>query len=396
MSEPYLTLKPGREKSLHRRHPWVFSGAIASVTGDPAPGATVQVRDSKGRALALAAWSPSSQIRARVWTQDTDARIDAAFLRQGLERAIAGRGELATASQGACRLVYGASDGLPGLIVDRYADFLVLQSLTTGVEAHKATLASLLLELTGARGVYERSDVDVRKKEGLEPTTGVLLGDAPPPRVTIHEDGRALEVDIYQGHKTGYYLDQRENRSWLGRYAQGAQVLNAFSYSGGFSVSALQAGAAHVTNLDASQPALDQAQRHLEINGLDGARAQQLRGDAFKQLRAWHKEGRQFDVIVLDPPRFVDNKASLNRASRGYKDINLQACKLLRPGGTLLTFSCSGLMPAPLFQKIVADAMLDAHRDGQILRWLTQAPDHPVAAHFPESAYLKGLICRVY
>jgi 23S rRNA (cytosine1962-C5)-methyltransferase len=392
-----VTLKPEREKSLQRRHPWIFSGAIAAVKGEPASGETVQICARNGQPLALAAWSPRSQISAQIWSFDPREAIDAAFFRARIQRAVAARGELATAPQGACRLIYGASDGLPGLIVDRYDDWLVFQSLAAGAERWKDTLVDLLREEIPCRGIYERSDVDVRQKEGLPQTTGLRWGEELPRHIEIVEEGtRRLEVDPYEGHKTGYYLDQRENRSWLGRYAAGAEVLNAFSYTGGFSVAALQGGAARVTNLDSSAPALEQAARHIAINGLDEGRAEHLRGDAFQQLRAWQREGRGFDVVVLDPPRFVDNRASLPRASRGYKDINLQAAKLVRPGGYLFTFSCSGLMPADLFQKIVADALLDAGREGHLLRWLTQGPDHPVSASFPEAAYLKGLVCRVW
>ncbi len=392
---PTLFLKPGREKSLLRRHPWVFAGAVAHVEGKPAAGATVALRAANGAFLAWAACSPASQLVARVWSFEERDAIDAAWFQERLRRAWQRRAAALAEPEGAARLVYAESDGLPGLIVDRYADRLVCQFLTAGVEAWRGPLVEALAALHPCAGIYERSDAEVRAKEGLAPRTGVLTGDAPPETVTIREGASRYLVDLAAGHKTGFYLDQRVNRAALAGWARDAEVLNAFAYTGGFGVAALQGGARHVVNLDTSRPALELAARNLALNDLDPARAEQAEGDVFTVLRGYRDRGRQFDLIVLDPPKFVESRVQLERGCRGYKDINLLAFKLLRPGGVLFTFSCSGLVDRSLFEKIVADAALDARRDAQVVTWLTQAPDHPVLLSFPEAAYLKGLVCRV-
>lgn len=392
-----IVLAPGREKSLHRRHPWVFSGAIARIEGDPPTGATVDIVDSRSRWIARGAWSPRSQIAARVWSFDPEEAIDAAFFRRRLQRALATRQRDPARSDGnAGRLVNAESDGLPGVIVDRYADWLVCQFGSAGAEHWRDTLVGELIALLPCRGIFERSDLDVRAKEGLEERSGVLHGEAPPELVEIHQhDGRFL-VDLRHGHKTGFYLDQRDNRRLLAAYCADAEVLNAFCYSGAFAVTALRAGARHVTNIDSAAAALELAGRNLALNGCPDDRYSLVEANVFQELRRLRAEDRRFDLIVLDPPRFVDSRARLNRAARGYKDINLLACQLLRPGGVLVTFSCSGLLEPALFQKIVADAALDAGREAQILHRLAQAADHPVLLSFPEGAYLKGLICRVW
>lgn len=393
---PALTLKPQREKSLLRRHPWVFSGAVAEVRGDPSPGATVDVVAADGSWLARAAYSPHSQIVARVWTFDAAEEIEAPFFRARLERAVALRqalGLIAPAS--AVRLVNAESDGLPGLVVDRYGDFLVCHFLSAGAEAWKRTIVDEMQALPPCAGVYERSDVEVREKEGLPRVTGVLAGEPPPERVLIEENGARFWIDLRHGHKTGFYLDQRDNRALLTRYAPGREVLNGFAYSGGFGVMALLGGAAHVTNVETSAAALELARLNVDVNGLDPARLTNTEGDVFAVLRQYRDARRQFDLIVLDPPKFAESRHQVERAARGYKDINLLAFKLLRPGGVLFTFSCSGAVEAALFQKIVADAALDAGREAHIVQRLTQAADHPVALNFPEGEYLKGLVCRV-
>jgi len=391
-----IRLKQGREKSLKRRHPWVFSGAIDSVEGHPAPGETVDVIDSHGRLLACGAWSPESQIRVRIWTFEVHQSVDRGLFRSLLERAIRGRKELLEAGdQDACRLVNAESDGLPGIIVDRYGEFLSCQFLTAGAERWKQEIASLLAELVPCKGIYERSDADVRSKEGLSSSTGLLFGQEPPLLLPIREGACKYLVDIKNGHKTGYYLDQRDSRALVASKAAGKDVLNCFAYTGGFGLACLQAGAKSVVNIEASGAAIEVSRRNLELNGLDETRAEHIEGDVFKLLRQFRDEGRTFDLIVLDPPKFAESKGQLERACRGYKDINLLACKLLRQGGLLFTFSCSGLMTPDLFQKIVADAALDAGRSGQILRRLGQAPDHPTALEFPEGTYLKGLLCRI-
>ena len=392
-----ITLKPKREKSLLRRHPWVFTGAVAKIQGNAQFGETVEVLSAQGQHLGWGAYSPQSQIVVRMWSFDPAEEISPSFFRSRLQRAIAGRQSLtASESLTAYRLVNAESDGLPGLIVDRYDRFLVCQFLAAGTEYWKQEIVKQLADLVPCAGIYERSDADVRSKEGLTECTGVLIGEAPPELVEIREGDLRFLVDLRQGHKTGFYLDQRENRQILAEYAPGVDVLNCFAYTGGFGLYALQAGANSVTNIETSSSALQVLQQQVELNELDAARMEQIEGDVFKILRQFRDAGRQFDVVVLDPPKFAESRRQLTGASRGYKDINLLAFKLIRPGGILLTFSCSGLMTPDLFQKIVADAALDANRDVQILRWLSQATDHPVAVNFPEGQYLKGFVCQVW
>jgi len=392
---PTLTLKPGREKSLLRRHPWIFSGGVARVEGDPQPGATIDLLSANGQFLARAAYSPTSQIRARVWTFDPDEQVDANFFRKRLLNAISARDTWYLARDtDAFRLVHAESDGLPGLIVDRYANTLVLQSLTAGSEYWKNTLADLLLELTGLQQIYERSDADVRELEGLSPKVGPLRGSINHSSLTITENSLKFSVNLATGHKTGFYLDQRLNRFLVRGLADGRDVLDCFCYTGGFSVNALAGGANSVLSVDASADALDLCRENVALNSLPGERHSLLEGDVFVLLRKFRDEARSFDLIVLDPPKFAPTAAQAEKAARGYKDINLLAFKLLRPGGLLVTFSCSGGVDAALFQKIVASAALDAGTNASILEHLEQAADHPVALQFPEGAYLKGLVCR--
>ena len=397
-------LKKGRERALENRHPWIFDGAIARVQGEPQPGDLVDVVDSAGAFRGRGYYNSHSQITVRILTWDRDEMIDAAFWRRRLAASIARRQMLPSLeSCTAYRLVYAESDGLPGLIVDRYGDWLVLQSLTAGIERWKDRLARLLVELLEPKGVYERSDADVRPREGLADVVGVLAGEAPqsdPPGgasapVRIGENGRRFIVDIAQGHKTGFYLDQRDNRERVARYCEGAEVLNAFAYTGGFGVYAGTAGASRVTNLDSSAEALALAAENMALNGIAADRVESIQGDAFAILRTMRDQARRFDVIVLDPPKFAFSRAQVRSATRGYKDINLQAMHLLRPGGILVTFSCSGAVDETLFQKVIFGASLDAGRDVSILERLSQASDHPVLLTFPEGAYLKGFVCQV-
>jgi len=390
-------LKQGRERALAKRHPWVFSGAIARVDGPAAPGDLAQVVDAGGLLRASGYYNPRSQIAVRILSFDPEECIDRAFFRRRLEGAIARRQSLpALAETNACRLVNAESDGLPGLIVDCYDDWLVVQSLTAGMDALKGSIVELLMEMLEPRGIYERSDVDVRQREGLGARVGPMLGETPREPVMIQEGTRFFRADLLHGHKTGFYLDQRQNRSRVAAYCMGAEVLNGFSYTGGFGVYAATAGATFVVNLDSSAEALRLADEHMTLNGVEPGQYESIVGDAFQVLRTMRDQGRRFDVIVLDPPKFAFSQAQLPSATRGYKDINLQALHLLRPDGILATFSCSGAVDEALFQKIVFGAALDAHREVQILERLTQAPDHPVLLTFPEAAYLKGLVCRVY
>jgi 23S rRNA (cytosine1962-C5)-methyltransferase len=388
-----LFLKPGRDKSLKRRHPWVFSGAIAKVEGEPASGETVEVRSDAGERLALAAYSPQSQIRARVWSW-SDEPIDASFFTRRIADAAAARAELGlTDASDAMRLVHGESDGLPGVIADRYGDTAVLQVLSAGAERWREAIADALCALPGIERVWERSDADVRELEGLKPRSGLLRGHPLPGAPVIREHGLKFTVEVDAGHKTGFYLDQRDNRLLLRRLTRGRDVLDCFSYTGGFALNALHGGARSVLAVDSSVLALDTARANAKLNDL--AEAEYLEADVFQSLRRFRDGGRTFDVIVLDPPKFAPTAAHAEKASRAYKDINLLAFKLLRPGGFLMTFSCSGGVSPDLFQKIVAGAALDGHVDSRIEAWLHASADHPVALNFPESQYLKGLLCRV-
>ena len=388
-----VTLKPGREKSLLRRHPWIFSGAIQQVDGNPASGTTVDLLSFNGQFLARASYSPNSQIRARVWTFE-DEPVDKEFFRRKIRAAMVQRSTFqVSGSSNGCRLIYAESDGIPGLIVDRYGDVLVLQSLTAGAEYWKETFADLLLEETGCAVLYERSDADVRELEGLFPHTGVLRGALSSFIFPITENDLQFNVNFASGHKTGFYLDQRVNRLRVRELAKGRDVLDCFCYTGGFSVNALAGGAKSVLSVDSSGDALTLCKENVALNNLPADRHTALEGDVFQLLRKFRDENRSFDMIVLDPPKFAPTAAHAEKATRAYKDINLLAFKLLRSGGILVTFSCSGGVDAGLFQKIVAGAALDAGSDAQIIQHLSQAPDHPVSLHFPEGAYLKGLVC---
>ncbi len=385
-----LRLRPGKERSLLRRHPWIFESAIAKGGGDS--GETVRVESADGRFLAWAAFSPTSRIRARAWSFDEAQRIDAAFFSGAVDRAVRARQRFSIESDGV-RLVHGESDGLPGLIVDRYGDTLVAQFTSAGTERWKAVLADALLAATGLTKLYERSDASVRQLEGLEPATGWLRGDGPT-ELSIREHGWRLTLDIAEGHKTGFYLDQRDSRhrfSEAVRRLGARSVLNCYCYTGGFTVAALAGGAEHVTSIDSSGPALERARAHAALNGFDAGRTEFLDADVNASLRRFIQEGRRFDAIVLDPPKFAPTVAHAERAARAYKDINRLGLQLLAPGGLLYTFSCSGGISADLFHKIVASAGADAGVDGYILERLGGAPDHPMTLEFPEGEYLKGL-----
>lgn len=387
-----LILKPGREKSLKRRHPWVFSGAVERVQGNPSMGDTVTVQSREGEFLGWAGFNPNSQIVGRIWSFDPKVRIDRDFFSRRIAAAV--RARPLPADTNAWRLVHGESDGLPGLVVDRYDRTLVVQITTAGAEFWRETLADVLVEVTGVQDVLERSDVDVRELEQLPPRVGVMRGAVPDAPVAIRENGLLLGADLWHGHKTGFYLDQRDNRALTRSLAQGAEVLNCFCYTGGMSVSALAGGAARVLSIDSSGPALALAAENVARNALPSDRAEWMEADVFQALRQLRDRGQSFSLIVLDPPKFAPTAHHAEKATRAYKDINLLAFKLLRPGGHLMTYSCSGGVSADLFQKVVAGAALDAGADAQILRRLGPGTDHPVSVHFPEGDYLKGLLLR--
>ncbi len=386
-----IKLREGKERSLLRRHPWVFEGSIAKGKADF--GETVRVESAGGDFLCWAAYSPSSSIKLRAWSFDEAERIDAAFFGRRIAAALAFRARLAIDSNGQ-RLIHGEADGLPGLIVDRYADTLVAQFLAAGTEQWKGVIADALLAATGLTRLFERSDSGVRQLEGLTPVKGWVRGEGAT-EVELHESSWKLKLDVAEGHKTGYYLDQRDNRREFARWVRqlGAQrVLNCYSYTGGFSVAALAGGATEVTSVDSSGPALARATEHVTLNGFNPAHHQALDADVNATLRGFIKEGRQFDAIVLDPPKFAPSAAHAERASRAYKDINRLGLRLLAPGGLLCTYSCSGGVGPELFHKIVAGAGMDAGIDAYIVDRVGAAPDHPQTLVFPEGEYLKGLL----
>jgi 23S rRNA (cytosine1962-C5)-methyltransferase len=388
-----VRLRPGKERSLLRRHPWVFEGSVAGGKADP--GETVRVEASDGQFLAWAAYSPMSSIRLRAWSFDERERIEPAFFARRIAAAVEMRRRLPIASDG-LRLVHGESDGLPGLVVDRYADVLSAQFLSAGVERWKGVIADALMAASGAARLFERSDTSSRGREGLAPATGWLRGgDGAATAVTIREHGWQLGLDVAAGHKTGFYLDQRDNRKFFAdtvRHFGFERILNCYAYTGGFSVAALAGGAAHVTAIDSSAPALAEATANVARNGFDAARHDAVDADVNQSLRGHLEAGRSFDAIVLDPPKLAPTVAHAERAARAYKDINRLALQLLRPGGALFTFSCSGGIGVDLFHKIVAGAGLDAGVDGFFYARLGAAPDHPMTVNFPEGEYLKGWV----
>lgn len=390
MNATTLVLKAGREKSLLRRHPWIFNGAIAQVRGDPHPGDTVAVKSAEGAFLAWAAYSPKSQIAARVWSFRQDETVDAGLIGRRLDAALAYRQRLHIDSD-AQRLVYGEADGLPGVVVDRYADVLVLQLTSAGAESWREVLVDLLAERFPEAVIFERSDAEVRHLEGLEPRAGLVRGVLPE-SLQIREHGLRFRVDVARGHKTGFYLDQRDNRHRVAMRARDRDVLNCFAYTGAFTVHALAAGARSVLSVDSSAEALELAREHVALNGLDPTRCAWRTADVFQELRRLRDQGRRFGLIILDPPKFAPTHQMAEKAARGYKDINLTAMKLLEPGGLLATFSCSGGVSAELFQKIVAGAAWDAGAEFRLLTRFGQAADHPVGLDYPEGEYLKGLL----
>lgn len=395
MVEAALFLRAGREKSVLARHPWIFASAIDRVEGDPQLGDTVRVFDSHKTFLAKAAYSPSSQIRARVWTLDEKDTIDRDFIKKRIKASVERRAGLkGSENTNALRLIYGEADGLPGVVVDQYADTLVMQLLSAGAEKFRAGIIDVLQKLLEPEQIYERSDVEIRALEGLQPREGLAWGRPVDHPIQISENGLKYQVDVTAGQKTGFYIDQRRNRQKVFELAKDKQVLNCFCYTGGFTLNALAGGAASVTSVDSSGPALEQLKQNVSLNGLDESKSEIIEGDVFTLLRKFRDQARSFDLVVLDPPKFAPTISQAEKASRAYKDINLLAIKLLKPGGILVTFSCSGGVSRDLFQKIVAGAAFDANVDLRIIDQLSQSPDHPVLVSFPESFYLKGLICE--
>ena len=391
-----IYLNVGREKSLLRKHPWIFSKGINKIKGKPMLGETVDVYDNKENWLAKGAYSPESQIRIRVWSFNENQEIDRQFFFEKLQNAQVRRDwYIKEGGLTGYRLIAGESDGLPGITIDKYDNFIVCQLLRAGADFHRYTLVDCLKELYPQCHIYERSDVDVRKKEGLEPVTGWLTEPQDSTECIIEEHGIKIHVDIATGHKTGFYLDQRDSRLAAGKLAKDKTILNCFSYTSTFALHCAANDAKEVINVDVSQSALDLGKRNLELNGLADKNVSFVKEDVFKLLRRYRDEKRRFDMIILDPPKFVESKAQITGACRGYKDINMLAMQVLNPNGILLTFSCSGLIEGSLFQKAVADVACDAKRSVFLVERLQQAADHPISSNYPEGYYLKGLVCQV-
>lgn len=393
-----LILKKDKEKSLLRRHPWVYDTAVKRVEGKPASGETVAVRAHDGRFLAWAAYSPTSTLRARCWSYREDEEVDAAWFAKKIADAVAARAPLRERTN-AIRLVFGEADQLPGLIVDQYGDYLVTQFQSAGVEAHREIIVDTLIEATGAKGVFDRSDAATRRREGLELRTGLLRGEEPPQEIEISEDGVLYGVDVRVGHKTGFYIDQRESRltaqkvaeAFRRKHGRGMRALNCFCYTGGFSLALLKGGADEVVSVDSSQEALNMAARNARRNGFAEERTKWVCDDVFQALRRYRDAGEHFDLVILDPPKFASSHYHVDRAARAYKDINLNGLRLLAPGGELFTFSCSGAIDVVLFQKIVAGAVIDARVNAWAVGRFGGGEDHPLLMTYPEGEYLKGL-----
>jgi len=391
-----IILKKSADTFIKRKHPWIFSGAIEKVEGNPSNGETVQIFTSNKTLVGSGSFSPSSQIRVRVWSFDPEEKVDVDFFKRKISLALSLREKIIdTSKTNAYRIINAESDELPGLIVDRYADYLVCQFLSAGTEFFKKIMLEILDDIIKPFGIYERSDLEVRTKEGLQPNQGLLKRTIPEDLIEVKENGFKFLVDIKGGHKTGFYIDQRVNRLLVSEFSKGKNILNCFSYTGGFSVYALASVASKITQVEASASAIELSFKNFELNNLDSTLVENINGDVFDVLRKFRDEKRTFDLIILDPPKFTESVSQIQKASRGYKDINLLAIKLLNPGGILFTFSCSGHISPELFQKIVADAALDSGREVKIIKQLTQSSDHPVALNFPEGLYLKGLVCLV-
>lgn len=393
---PSVKLKKGRDKSFNRKHPWIFSGAIDSIKDINTNGETVEIFSGDGKFLGYGSYSLHSQISVRVLSFNPEDQINKDFIQNRIETAAQFRKQIINLeTTNAYRVINAESDSLPGLVVDKYGDFLVCQFLSAGAEFWKKETIEILLNIFNPTGIFERSDVEVREKEGLQQFKGILYGKDPEELIEIIENGNKFLVDINLGHKTGFYLDQRDNRKLLETFSSEGEMLNCFSYTGGFSVYAIKAGASKVVNLDSSLEALSLAETNLTLNGIAPSKYENVQDDVFKYLRKLRDTNKQFDVIILDPPKFAESVSQIEKASRGYKDINLLALKLLKKNGVLFTFSCSGHIVPELFNKIIADAATDAGREVHILKYLTQSPDHAMLTSFPEGLYLKGLVCKV-
>jgi 23S rRNA (cytosine1962-C5)-methyltransferase len=385
-----LHLKADRDRSMKRGHPWILSGAVAKVDGDPQPGDTVRIIAANGTELATASYSPFSALRARVWSFDPTVEITAGFIAETINKAVAQRNVDPELTH-TCRLIFGDADGLPGLTVDRYGEVAVMEINSVGIERWRDAVVSTLMKVDGITCVYERSEGADREREGLTVRNGLAAGVLPA-KIYAIEGNEKYIVNVEEGHKTGFYIDQRDSRKLVASLAPGLRVLNVFGYTGSFGIVAAKNGATSVTTVESSGPALELAKQNAELNGVDVGEV--IEGDAFEVLRRMRDRRAEFDLIILDPPKYSASAKHIERATRKYKDINLVGIKLLAPGGKLMTFSCSQSMDTDLFQKVVAGAAVDAKRDLRIIRRLGQPVDHPVHLHFPESEYLKGLLLQ--
>lgn len=390
-----IILKAGREEALLRQHPWIFSGAIQKIMGGPQPGETITVADAQEKSLAVGAYSPQSQIRVRVWDFDPAMRIDEEFFLKRLQTALERRQRWLNNTVNAYRWVNSEADGLPGVVIDVYAHYIVLQCLTAGAHFQRKKIVATLKKLMPEHNILERSEGNSLAKEGLSAVTQLIQGEIPAEFVTIQEHALCFSVDVLKGHKTGFYLDQRDNRQLVYALSANKNVLNCFAYTGGFGIAALAGGATFVTHIESSAKCAEHIKQHVMLNQLNSERNEVIVNDVFQQLRLLKEQGRQFDLIILDPPKFADSKQQLMNACRGYQDINRLAMELLTPKGNLMTFSCSGVMTMDLFNKLVADAAIDAERQVFIRQRLVQAADHAINIAFPEGFYLKGLWCEV-
>lgn len=390
-----IKLKRGKEKAVLQRHPWVFSGALEKIMGNPENGDVVKVLSANNDFLAYGYFNNQSRVAVRLLEWDENQQIDEKWYAAKINQAIASRAHLNTKDTNAYRLIFSEADFLPGLIVDQYADFLSVQILSTGIEKAKPIIISLLVKALQPKGIFDRSDATARTHEGITAENGLLWGEAPAAFIAVKENGITYHINIAEGQKSGFYCDQRDNRKFLANYAKGKTVLDCFSYSGGFTLNALAEGAKTVTSVDSSALAIETLKQNITLNKFDKKKADAIQSDVNKQLRAFKDEGKKFDIVVLDPPKYAPSRSALDRAARAYKDLNRLGLLLLESGGLLATFSCSGAVDIETFKQIIAWAALDAGKEVQVIRQFSQPEDHPVRLSFPEGEYLKGLLVRV-
>lgn len=390
-----IKLKRGKEKAVLQRHPWIFSGALEKIMGKPENGDVVKVLSANNDFLAYGYFNNQSRVAVRLLEWDENQQIDENWYAAKINQAIASRAHLNTKDTNAYRLVFSEADFLPGLIVDQYADFLSVQILSTGIEKAKPIIISLLVKTLQPKGIFDRSDATARTHEGITAENGLLWGEAPAAFIAVKENGITYHINIAEGQKSGFYCDQRDNRKLLASYAEGKTVLDCFSYSGGFTLNALAEGAKSVTSVDSSALAIETLKQNIALNKFDKKKANAIQSDVNKQLRAFREEGKKFDIVILDPPKYAPSRSALDRAARAYKDLNRLGLLLLESGGLLATFSCSGAVDIETFKQIIAWAALDAGKEVQVIRQFSQPEDHPVRLSFPEGEYLKGLLVRV-